>query len=247
MSNYKSLQMAEALSRVSQQLKPQVRTGTLETSVYGQNTNAAPATVQTDADIAQANQYYQGLYGKSAGDYAQDAAVALGKGIVSVPQAVAGLADIIDSGIQGVGVDGEIQGGRVSKNLADIGVDFQTTQDIMGGWYSEATQRQQQELAALPGMSTQKSLGENLDSLGQTAGYVMDNPSMALNTIIESLPSLAAGGVVGRGAAALGARGASSAIGEGTIMAGQAQAHMERNAEGYTTGQQALGALGIGI
>lgn len=239
--------MAEALSRVSQQLKPQVRTGTLETSVYGQNTNAAPATVQTDADIAQANQYYQGLYGKSAGDYAQDAAVALGKGIVAVPQAVAGLADIIDSGIQGVGVDGEIQGGRVSKNLADIGVDFQTTQDIMGGWYSEATQRQQQELAALPGMSTQKSLGENLDSLGQTAGYVMDNPSMALNTIIESLPSLAAGGVVGRGAAALGARGASSAIGEGTIMAGQAQAHMERNAEGYTTGQQALGAVGIGI
>lgn len=239
--------MAEALSRVSQQLKPQVRTGTLETSVYGQNTNAAPATVQTDADIAQANQYYQGLYGKSAGDYAQDAAVALGKGIVSIPQAAAGLADIIDSGIQGVGVDGEIQGGRVSKNLADIGVDFQTTQDIMGGWYSEATQRQQQELAALPGMSTQKSLGENLDSLGQTAGYVMDNPSMALNTIIESLPSLAAGGVVGRGAAALGARGASSAIGEGTIMAGQAQAHMERNAEGYTTGQQALGALGIGI
>ena len=239
--------MAEALSRVSQQLKPQVRTGTLETSVYGQNTNAAPATVQTDADIAQANQYYQGLYGKSAGDYAQDAAVALGKGIVSVPQAAAGLADIIDSGIQGVGVDGEIQGGRVSKNLADIGVDFQTTQDIMGGWYSEATQRQQQELAALPGMSTQKSLGENLDSLGQTAGYVMDNPSMALNTIIESLPSLAAGGVVGRGAAALGARGASSAIGEGTIMAGQAQANMDRNAEGYTTGQQALGALGIGI
>lgn len=239
--------MAEALSRVSQQLKPQVRTGTLETSVYGQNTNAAPATVQTDADIAQANQYYQGLYGKSAGDYAQDAAVALGKGIVAVPQAVAGLADIIDSGIQGVGVDGEIQGGRVSKNLADIGVDFQTTQDIMGGWYSEATQRQQQELAALPGMSTQKTLGENLDSLGQTAGYVMDNPSMALNTIIESLPSIAAGGVVGRGAAALGARGASSAIGEGTIMAGQAQAHMERNAEGYTTGQQALGAFGIGI
>lgn len=239
--------MAEALSRVSQQLKPQVRTGTLETSVYGQNTNAAPATVQTDADIAQANQYYQGLYGKSAGDYAQDAAVALGKGIVSVPQAVAGLADIIDSGIQGVGVDGEIQGGRVSKNLADIGVDFQTTQDIMGGWYSEATQRQQQELAALPGMSTQKSLGENLDSLGQTAGYVMDNPSLALNTIIESLPSLAAGGVVGRGAAALGARGASSAIGEGTVMAGQAQANMDRNAEGYTTGQQALGALGIGI
>lgn len=37
---------------------------------------------------------------------------------------MAGLADIIDSGIQGVGVDGEIQGGRVSKNLAGIGVDF---------------------------------------------------------------------------------------------------------------------------
>lgn len=239
--------MADALQRVSQQLKPQVTQNGLETSVFSQNTNAAPATQRAQQDIIEANNYYQGLYSKTGSDYVQDAAVALGKGIVAVPQAVAGLADIVDSGIQGLGADGQIQGGRVSKNLADIGVDFAQTQDIMGGWYSEGAQKQLQGLAALPGTSMDKSLGENLSSIGQTAGYVLDNPSLALNTIIESLPSLAAGGVVGRGAAALGARGASTAVGEGTVMAGSAQANMDRNAEGYTTGQQALGALGIGV
>lgn len=236
----------DALQRVSQQLKPQVRVGSLDNSVYGRNTNTQDATLQVQRDLEQSQQYYNGLYSKTAVDYARDAAVALGKGIVAVPQAAAGLVDLADAGLQAV-AGADVQGGRFTKALDDAGVRFKETQDIMGGLYSEGTQRQLQGLAALPGMSTEKSLGDNLSSLGQTAGYVLDNPSLALNTIIESVPAIAAGGVVGRGAAALGARGAAGAIGEGTVMAGQAQANMDRNAEGYTTGQQALGALGIGV
>lgn len=247
MADYKSLQVSSALNRITQQLKPQVSYGSLSGSAYGQNTNTPDAIAADQRAVQQGQQYYNSIYGKTGSDYAQDAAVALGKGIVSVPQAAAGIVDLLDAGAQAA-MGQEVQGGRFTKGLEDIGVRFKDTQDIMDGWYSEGTQRQMQELAALPGMSTEQSLNENLSSLGSTASYVAQNPSLALNTIIQSLPSIAAGGVVGRGAAALGARGvASGAIGEGTVMAGQAQANMDRNAEGYTTGKQALGALGIGI
>lgn len=246
MAGYKSLQVADALNRVTQQLTPQVTTGTLANSVYGRNTNAPDATAQTIQDLGQAQNYYNSIYSKTGSDYAQDAAVALGKGIVAVPQAAAGIVDLADAGVQAL-TGQEVQGGRFTKLLDDSGVRFKETQDILSGLYSEGTQRQLQGLAALPGMSTEQSLGQNLSSLGSTFGYVLDNPSLAVNTIIESLPQIAAGGVVGRGAAALGARSASGAIGEGVTMAGSAQANMDRNAEGYTTGNQALGAAAIGI
>ena len=246
MAGYKSLQVADALNRVTQQLTPQVTTGTLANSVYGRNTNAPDATAQTIQDLGQAQNYYNSIYSKTGSDYAQDAAVALGKGIVAVPQAAAGIVDLADAAGQAI-TGQEVQGGRFTKLLDDAGVRFKETQDILSGLYSEGTQRQLQGLAALPGMSTEQSLGQNLSSLGSTFGYVMDNPSLAVNTIIESLPQIAAGGVVGRGAAALGARSASGAIGEGVTMAGSAQANMDRNAEGYTTGNQALGAATIGV
>lgn len=80
MSNYKSLQM-RTLEKVYGRLGMGFMFEFL--LLFGnfwllvKATNAAPATVtELGADIAQANQYYQGLYGKSAGDYAQDAAVA---------------------------------------------------------------------------------------------------------------------------------------------------------------------------
>ena len=246
MAGYKSLQMADALQRVSQQLTPQVTTKTLGESVYGRNTNTADATKQVRADLEQGQRYYESIYSKTGSDYAQDAGVALAKGIVSVPQAAAGLVDIIDAGMQAPFTD-NVQGGRFTKALEDVGVGFKETQDVMSGWYSDGTQKQFQGLSQLPGMSTQKSLGDNLDSLGQTAGYVLDNPSLALNTIVESLPSIAAGGLIGKGVAKLGGKAVAGAVGEGTVMAGQAQANMDRNAEGYTTGSQALGALGIGV
>ena len=246
MAGYKSLQVADALQRVTQQLTPQVTYGTLENSVYGRNTNTPDPTIQDVQAIQQANQAYQGLYNKTGGDYAQDAAVALGKGIVAVPQAAAGIVDLLDAGAQ-YATGQDVQGGRFSKTLADAGVDFARTQDIMQGWYSEGTQKQFQGLSQLPGMNMDNSVSDNLSSLRDTLGYVAENPSLAANTIVESLPLIAAGGVVGRGAASLGAKAAQGAIGEGTVMAGSAQANMTRNEQGYTTGQQALGAVGIGV
>lgn len=243
MADYKSLQVSEALQRISGSLAPKVTQTHISNSVYANNYVPLDPSLAAQAVV---NRPMPQNLSKTGFDYTQDAAIALGKGIVSVPQAAAGLVDLADAGAQFV-TGQDVQGGRFTKALEDAGVRFKDTKDIMSGWFSEGTQRQMQELAALPGMSTEKSLGQNLSSLGQTTGYVLDNPSLALNTIIESVPSIAAGGVVGRGAAALGARAAASGIGEGAVMAGQAQANMERNAEGYTTAKQALGALGIGV
>ena len=100
MADYKSLQVSDALSRITQQLKPQVTYGSLGTSVYAKNTNTPDATIADLNAIKQGQQYYNSIYGKTGSDYVQDAAVALGKGIVSVPQAAAGLVDIVDAGAQ---------------------------------------------------------------------------------------------------------------------------------------------------
>ena len=255
MAGYKSLQVAEAFNRISQQLKPQITVRSLEDSVYAQNTNTPSPLAETERQIQQANEYYNSLYSKTGSDYVQDAAVALGKGIVAVPQAAAGLIDLGDAALSATGTAlsggnvADIQTGRFTKALGDVGLRFKDTQDIMNGWYSDGTQKQLQQLAALPGMSTEKSLGDNLSSLGQTAAYVADNPSIALNTIIQSLPSMGAGGAIGRAAGAVAPKiaGAAGALGEGTIMAGTAQANMDTDEQGYTTAAQSLGALGIGV
>lgn len=70
MANYKSLQVMDALQRVSQQLKPQVQVGSLDNSVYGRNTNTQDATLQVQRDLEQSQQYYNGLYSKTGSDYA---------------------------------------------------------------------------------------------------------------------------------------------------------------------------------
>lgn len=261
MAGYKSLQVADALQRVSASLAPKVTTTSIDNTNYANNYTALDPTLQAQQII---NTPLPQTTNRNFGEYAQDAALSLGKGIVAVPQALAGLVDLADVGLQkgqqlsqsalaAVGlepeVNWEVQGGRFTKALEDLGINFKETQQIATEHMSDPGLRQLQELAALPGMSTQKSVGENLSSLGQTAQYALENPSLIANTIIESAPSIVAGGAIGRGASLLGSRaaGAAGAIGEGTIMAGAAQANMDRNAEGYTTGQQALGALGIGI
>lgn len=259
MAGYKSLQVADALQRVSASLAPKVTTTSIDNTNYANNYTALDPTVQARQII---NTPLAQDTNRNFGQYAQDASLSLGKGIVAVPQAFAGLVDLADVGLQAgqrlsqqalaaIGLEPEanwdLQGGRFTKALQGLGVDFADTQQIANENMSAPGQRQMQELAALPGMSTKQSLAQNLSSLGQTAGYALENPSLIANTIIESAPSIVAGGAIGRGAGMLGARTAAGAVGEGAIMAGQAQANMDRNAEGYTTGQQALGALGIGV
>ena len=266
------MQVADAIARITADLTPKVTVASIDQSVFAQNTNAPDATASTYQSIRAADQYALANRGsKSIGNYAQDAAVSLGKGIVAVPQAMAGLVDIADTGLSAAhalatGQDpSQLQTGRFSKGLQDLGVDFKAAQDFIGEFNSDLYKQQQAELSQIEGMSMDKSFSENMSSLGDTLSYVVDNPSLAANTVVESIPSILGGGLIGKGivkgASALAGRASASeaalariaslpagAIGEGSIMAGGAQAQMRNESEtGYTTAEQTLGALGIGI
>lgn len=160
---------------------------------------------------------------------AQDAAVGLAKGAVAVPQAVVGLADIAT-------------GGRVGKFLENedglIGFRPKAAQDELETWYTPETQ------------AARKKVQEAEGFVG-TAKTMLENPSSILTGGVESLPSMAAGGLIGRGVMAAVPRVApigAAAVGEGAVMAGQAAANIrEQTADGLLTpGQAALaGATGV--
>lgn len=160
---------------------------------------------------------------------AQDAAVGLAKGAVAVPQAVVGLADIAT-------------GGRVGKFLENedglIGFRPKAAQDELETWYTPETQ------------AARKKVQEAEGFVG-TAKAMLENPSSILTGGAESLPSMAAGGLIGRGVMAAVPRVApmgAAAVGEGAVMAGQAAANIrEQTADGLLTPEQAAlaGATGV--
>ena len=215
-------------------------------------------------------QTQEGLYEGSVSNAFNDAAVSAAKGVVLVPQVLAGLADIAGY----VGTAGQLdEYGQVGKLLESAGVDFKTTQDYLSSLYSNAYQRQQQELQALGEFSTDKSLGDNLAVLADKAGYVFDNPALAFNTVVESVPLIALGGALGNlargGTAAVNAARAeaatlqgaaqqaavrkaiaSGAIGEGAVSAGILQEDARQHSDtGLTTPEQTLlsTAAGLGV
>lgn len=127
-----------------------------------------------------------------------DPAVALAQGVVGLPEAVVGIANIPTLGLAG-------------KAVRAAGVDFKTTKDYLDTLLSPETRAAQQTVGAAKGF-------------GATIKAMVDNPSTIVQGGLESLPSMFAGGVIGRGALALaprlGAIGA-GALGEGLISAGQ--------------------------
>lgn len=99
-------------------------------------------------------------------------------------------------------------------------------------------------------MSLDKSLGENASALGNSFMQIYHNPRVAGLAVAESVPSLIAGGAIGRGLAMAAPRlgGAiAGGVGEGTVMAGSALENMRNeNADKLLTDRQVLTGLGIG-
>ena len=118
------------------------------------------------------------------GGWARDAAAWLTKGAISVPEAAVGLADIPT-------------GGRVGKFLENeggaIGFRPKPAKEIVNDWHSDAYKANQAKFAAA-------------DGIVDKAKVAIENPSLILGGVVESLPSMGAGGVVARGVA--GAAGA---------------------------------------
>lgn len=161
---------------------------------------------------------------RTIGSNLHDAAIALTKGLVAVPQAAVGLGNIVS-------------GGHVGKAIEDNLGSLDNLQKDLSNSYSPAQKEANQKFA-------------NSEGFVGGAKALIENPSNIVTTGIESLPSMFAGGLVGKGVQKLGALGSLSAgaVGEGVVGSGSAA----ENIRGETTdkllsGGQTLAALGTGV
>lgn len=158
-----------------------------------------------------------------------DLGVSLAKGVIGVPEAVVGLADIPT-------------GGRVGRFLENpdgtVGFRPKQAKAMLDELFSPAQQDANRKVQEAKG-------------LGGTIGAVVSNPSTVVHAVAESLPSMVGGGVAARGlmkvAPRMGAI-AAGATGEGLVTAGQqAESIRQETADGLLTPQQSAiaGASGV--
>lgn len=182
---------------------------------------AIEAAKQRSQQIAQFVKENRAAPNKGVGGHIRDTALSALSGAVSVPEMVVGLADIPT-------------GGRVGKFLENEGggLGFRPAQakEAIAGAKTERSQEQVRDFQEAKGF-------------GAKFGQAIDNPSLVTNTVVESLPAMGAGGVVGRGLG-LAAKGlspvAAGALGEGAVGAGLAAEQIRQQTDdGLLTGKQA--------
>ncbi|MEO8391230.1 PLxRFG domain-containing protein [Polaromonas sp.] len=172
---------------------------------------------------------------KPAGAFrrAADTGLALAKGVVGVPEAAVGIADLVT-------------GGRAGKAAEAAGVRFKDAKQVLTDFQS-------------PEQHAADAAVQQADGFFPTVGAMVQNPSTIVNAAVESAPSMVLGGAAGRGALAvaprLGAIGA-GAVGEGAVAAGQnAEQVRQEDLNGTLTARQAAilaasglatGAIGLG-
>jgi hypothetical protein len=144
-----------------------------------------------------------------------DMGVSLARGVVALPEALTGIANIPTLGAAG-------------RGLEAVGVDFKRAKDFLAEFYSP------EQIAENKAVSGAKGFGD-------TIAASLENPSTILGTAVESLPQMLGGAAAARkiGATALGSglsgitRGA---IGEGAIAAGaSAESIRQQTDDGYLT------------
>lgn len=179
----------------------------------------------------------QSLYGNSAQEPAAaepesssllrragDVGISALKGIIGVPEALVGLADIPT-------------GGAAGRAAEAAGVKFAQSKELLSDLYSPEQKAANQKVAEAEGF------------MG-TAGAMLSNPSTIAQTAIESIPQMGLGGAIGRGVLAaapkIGALGA-AAIGEGAVGGGTAAEQIRQQSGGDLSLGQAGAALASGV
>jgi hypothetical protein len=168
---------------------------------------------------------------------AGDLGLSLLKGVIAVPEAAVGVADIVT-------------GGKAGKKAEDLGFRPKEAKAYLDSLKSDAAKDAQYKF-------------ENADGFTGKFGAAVQNPSLIANAVAESVPLMGAGGVVGRGLiaaatprAVAGAAQAAprisgavaSAAGEGITGAGSAaEGIRQETANGELTGTQSLLAAGSGV
>lgn len=147
---------------------------------------------------------------------AGDLGISVLKGAIAVPEAAVGLADIAT-------------GGKAGKAAEGLGFRPKEAKEFLDSKKSDAAKDAAWRF-------------ENAEGFTGKLGAAVQNPSLIANAIAESAPLMGAGGVIGRGVAALTPRvaGAAGAIGEGAVGAGSAAEQIrQQTADGELTGAQA--------
>jgi len=157
------------------------------------------------------------------GGVAKDIGITALKSAISVPESAIGLADIVT-------------GGQAGKLAEDVGFRPKEAKDILSQSYSDEQKKAFDQVQQAKG-------------LWETTKAAFNNPSVIAHTVGESIAPMLAGGVVGRGVAALGKLGSVSAgaIGEGVLGAGSfAEQVRQQTGDGLLTAEQSGLALGAG-
>lgn len=151
-----------------------------------------------------------------------DAAISAAKGVIGVGEAAIGVADLAS-------------GGRAGKALEDVGVRPKAAKGYLDEQYTPEQQAANKAVSDAKGFLP-------------TVGAALQNPSVIGHSIVESAPSIFAGGAVARGVRALGAGAvAAGAAGEGAVGAGlSAEQIRQKTKDGLLTPEQALLAAGSG-
>jgi len=152
--------------------------------------------------------------------HARDFGLSVAQGVIGVPEAVVGLADIA-------------AGGQVGKFLENqdgaIGFRPKQAREYLGSLMTDASKQQQQDF-------------QNADGVIDKAKVALSNPSLITNTVGQSLPLMGAGGVAGRAVTMVPRIGGAvaGAIGEGIAGAGSAAEQIRQETDdGLLTGKQA--------
>ncbi|MFF7863431.1 hypothetical protein [Pseudomonas monteilii] len=169
------------------------------------------------------------------GQAIDDYGLSLSKGMIGAAEGVTGIGDLLT-------------GGRVSPGLSQQ------------YGYDPAGRRAELDRMATPQHQQAMQQLDRAQGMAGTLQALRDNPSLIPHAVAESLPSMALGGVAGRGIAAgakaLGAAPSMAGVlgagaGEGVIAAGQqasstVQENQQKGVNGLTLGQSGL-ALASGI
>jgi len=157
------------------------------------------------------------------GIFGLDRANDLVQGAISVPEAVVGLADIPT-------------GGRVGKALEEVGYKPNEAKQFLTEKFSDEQKAANQAVSDADGF-IDKSIA------------AIQNPRSIVSAVTQSAPLMGAGGVVGRGAVALGANPViAGAVGEGVISAGSAaEGTRQQTKDGLLTGKQSGLSVASGL
>lgn len=161
----------------------------------------------------------------------KDTGVSALKGAVAVPEFAVGIMDVMSDGATGKILE--------NKN-GTVGFRPKEAKQALGDLHTDQYKAQQQEFA-----DAGKD-GNWVDKVVDKTKVALTNPSLIANTVVESVPSMLAGGALGR-ASGIANPVVAGAVGEGAVMAGsQAEQIRQQTVDGRLTADQSLAGVGTG-